>query len=74
VRHCCNSTKTLQHTLQPTLKEAENFQGVKGFRETPAGVKEMQGRLACRRLLVCRLIMSAAVIGVMLLYWNVEKS
>jgi hypothetical protein len=46
---------------------------VKGFKETPAGVKEMQGRLACRRLLVCRLIISAAVIGVMLLYWGIEK-
>jgi hypothetical protein len=46
---------------------------VKGSRETPAGVKEMQGRLACWRLLVCRLIVSAAVIGVMLLYWGVEK-
>jgi hypothetical protein len=61
----------IQHkTLRPTLEDAENFQGVKGFRETSAGAKEMQGRLARWRSLVFRLIMPVAVIGVMLLYWG----
>jgi hypothetical protein len=64
-------TAAIQHkTLQPTLEDAENFQGVKGFKETPTEAKEMQGRLARRRSLVCRLILSAAIMGVMLLYWG----
>jgi hypothetical protein len=64
-------TAAVQHkTPRPALKDAENFQSVEGFKETPTGVKEMQRRLARRRSLVCRLVMSAAIIGVMLLYWG----
>jgi hypothetical protein len=64
-------TAAIQHkTLQPTLKDAEKFQGAEGFKETPTEAKEMEGRLTRRRSLICRLVMSAAIIGVMLLYWG----